>query len=359
MLRFVLSVFFFGIAFPVVAQDADQLLKTFQSSRWRFEQEAQDRPAQRSAWEGRGSWMALRFYLRGDEADLDLTQEQSEKFAFLRKDNEFGGDWFRKKIEEKDPVFMAAIQAQQQAMQRNDAYFDNLSGEERKEVLAAASATIAMWLGDMQQTIETTLTPEQMQKVRSMELELMNEMGLPNPAMFEPLGLSDEQKKQMSEIKEEMEKEFDKLLDESMDLRQERFRESAKYLAETFKDQKPASRDDVLKAHSEGISKADKNEALKKRYAEHNKRGSDFANRLKFCLMDVLTDEQLDKMQDLQDNAPNFVKKMLAGMKQEREVKEKKGQYVPGPDSWKPGDGTPKDFKEERKALKAFPTKEN
>jgi hypothetical protein len=215
-----------------------------------------------------------------------------------------------------------------------------------------------MWLDDMQQTIENTLTPEQLQKVRSLELELMNEMGLPNPTMFEPLGLSDEQKKQMDEIKKEMEAEFDKLLDESMDLRQERFRQSAKSLAETFKDKKPASRDEVMKAHSEGISKADKNEALRKRYAEHSKQGSDFANRLKLRLMNVLTDEQLDKMQKLQDTAPKFVKEILAGMKQERERAEKKGQYVPGPDSWHPGDGAPKRFKEERKAGKVFPTKE-
>jgi hypothetical protein len=93
MLRFILPIFLFGFTFPVLAQDADQFLQLFQSSRWRFQQEADDRPAQRSAWEGRGSWMALRFYMKGDEADLGLTQEQSEKFAFLRKDNELGVDW--------------------------------------------------------------------------------------------------------------------------------------------------------------------------------------------------------------------------------------------------------------------------
>jgi len=65
--------------------------------------------------------------------------------------------------------------------------------------------------------------------------------------------------------------------------------------------------------------------------------------------MNVLTDEQLDKMQKILDEAPAFAKRMLAQSKAQQEEQKRSQTYTPGPDSWRPGDPLPEQFKEERK----------
>ncbi len=342
------------------AQDFNETIRLFQSPRWRLEQEAQDRPMQRSVWDGRGSWIAMRMFLRGGgAAELDLTPEQDAKFTFLRKDDEMGADWFRNKYETQDPEFLEAMQVARNTRPKDDPFLENATEEQRQDYIAASGAITEMWLNDMQRDIEETLSPEQLQKVRALELQLLSEVGLPSPAMFEPLGLSDEQKKQMEEIKKEMEPEFDKLLDESMTLRQERFKLMGAFLAEEYKDKKPASNDEIFQA----MVKVELTDELKQKYRENMERGRKFTTLLKSRLMNVLTDEQLDKMQQLLDNTPDFVKQMLAQMKAQREANEKAGNWTPGPDSWRPGDGAPEEFKRQRqadrKANKAFPTTEN
>ncbi len=341
------------------AQDFNETIRLFQSPRWQLEQEAQDRPVQRSVWDGRGSWIAMRVFLRGGgAAELELTPEQDAKFAFLRKDNELGVEWSQNKFKTQDPEFLAVIQTVENARPKNDPFFENITEEQRQAFIAAHGAISEMWLNDMQRDIEETLSPEQMQKVRALELQLLSEIGLPSPAMFEPLGLSDEQKKQMAEIKKEMEPEFDKLLDESMALRQERFKLMGAFLAEEYKDKNPASNDEIFKT----MVKVELTDELKQKYRENMERGRKFTTLLKNRLMNVLTDEQLDKMQQLLDNTPDFVKQMLVEMKAQREANEKAGNWTPGPDSWRPGDGAPEEFKRQRKAdskaRKAFPTTE-
>jgi len=75
--------------------------------------------------------------------------------------------------------------------------------------------------------------------------------------------------------------------------------------------------------------------------------------------MDVLTDEQLEKMQQIMDKTPEFIKQFLATRKASRETQAKSPAYVPGPDSWRPGMPLPEQFKEERKRTgRGFPRSE-
>ena len=355
MYKFLAFVFCLFFSLTVWAQDFDETIRMFQSTRWRLEQEAQERPVFRSTWEGRGSWLALRMPMRiGQDAFLELSPEQNEKFAFLRKDNEIAVEWFQKKNDEQDPEFLAAVQAIRAAVPENDPNFENATEEQRKAYVEAGSVHIDMWLHDVQREIEENLTPEQMQKVRALELLLLPELGLPNPAMFEPLGLSDEQKEQMAAIKKEMGAEFEKLLDEFMAVRREHFKQMGEFLDEEYKDKKPVSHQEIFEA----MLKTKQSDALVEMFKNNAERGQKFATLLKVRLMNVLTDEQLDRMQKLIDDAPDFIKEILAAMKRERETKEKSENWTPGPDSWRPGDGTPEEFKRKRKVGKEFPQEE-
>ena len=77
-------------------------------------------------------------------------------------------------------------------------------------------------------------------------------------------------------------------------------------------------------------------------------RGTKFATLLQNRLMNVLTDEQLVKMQDILDATPEFAKKLLAEHRAQREAAQQSPTYIPGPDSWRPGDPMPMQIREER-----------
>jgi hypothetical protein len=86
-----------------------------------------------------------------------------------------------------------------------------------------------------------------------------------------------------------------------------------------------------------------------------------FMTLLQNRLMNVLTDEQLNKMQKIMDESPMFVKQTLARHKmqqmQQMVIPPQPG-WVPGPDSWRPGMPMPVEFKEERKTRQGFPRSE-
>ena len=352
---FVLLLFF---AAAVASQEfnSDAMLKRFQSERWFLYQEAQERPTYRALWEGKGTWLGARIFLRsGGEEELGLSEEQGAKLAFLHKENEIGQEIMQRKFQEQDPVLMQLMQESQTAAPKDDPDLAKATPEQKKSFVEANERFFRFFTDMLDQEVESTLTPEQLAKVRTLNLQLLPEMGLPVPSMFEPLGLSEEQQQQMAAIKEELKPEFEKLLDEVMELRKESLRSMVDTLTQEMKENKPESYEAFSKAMRVSSEQSKKNnEALQKKYRENAERGRQFATRLKSRLMNVLTDAQLDKMQELIDNMPQFAKKLRSDMKANREALEKSGQWQPGPDSWRPGDGSPAEFKKER-SQKAFP----
>ena len=69
--------------------------------------------------------------------------------------------------------------------------------------------------------------------------------------------------------------------------------------------------------------------------------------------MNVLTDEQLEKMQDIMDNPSPFARAFGATIRARREQeaerrRENPDTWFPGPDSWRPGMPVPERFRQER-----------
>jgi len=336
--------------------DVDRLLREFQSPRWLLYQEAQERPTYRALWNGQGDWLATRIILNsaGDDA-LDLNEEQQQRLAFLHKPNEIARKLVQKKFAEGDPELLQANEAANRAFPADDPWLERATEEQERHFVAVNELLFQLPNRYMDQEVEETLTPEQKTMVQTFKLSMMSEMGLPVPSMFEPLGLTDEQRAQMEAVKEAMQQEFEQLLDDSMELRKEQLKGMVDLLTESVRDDKPKSSDELWKRMSESGKKAFENEALQKKFKQNAERGKKFATELKNRLMDVLTDEQLDKMQELIDNMPDFTKNLLDQMRGQRKAAEKEGKWMPGPDSWRPGDGVPEQFKKERQERRKFP----
>ncbi len=342
-------------------QAGEEHFKWLLSPRWLLEQEAQERPTYYSLYNGDGgTWLpALMLFRSNQESYLNLTEEQNERLFFLRKENELAKEVSEKRSQNPTPEMLQIKKETYEAIPDNDPDFRNATEEQKRAYVTALEKFCkAFFENAMDDEVAETLTPEQMQKVNLLKLQLLPEIGYPNVSMFESLGLSDEQKAEMEAIKEEMRPEFDALVDEEMSMRREFFIAMIDNVKEMNKIQPFQSKEEVFKKMSEAGGKA--RETNEEKWSQRRKanaeKGQKFATRFKARLMNVLTDEQLDKMQKLMDEAPDFVKKMLRNMRQERIENERNGVYRPGPDSWRPGDGTPAEFKNERKK---FPSKKS
>ena len=345
---------------PSAAQMQRQMAETLrylQSPRKQLDEEAQEIPGHLSTWNGQGTWLPLRVMIRlGGEAELGLTDEQKQQLPFLYKENELGAEWFQRMDKDPTPEYTQAMEAVQLAMLPDDHLFERATEEQKDAYREAQMMSSFLWWEALQQDIETTLTPEQMLQVRKLEMQLMPVMGIPFPSMFDILDLTEEQKKNMNAIADEMKAEYESLAREAAALKAERIVSTYKMLdGKTF-----SSRDKFNKSLNDIHRQYVPSEAARKKYAELRERGTKMVTRLQNRLMNELTDEQLDKMQKILDESPDFVKKVLAQAKAMRQMEANQAQdkmpvYVPGPESWRPGDPVPAQFKEQRRTGRGFP----
>ncbi|MDR3198522.1 MAG: hypothetical protein LBU34_11700 [Planctomycetaceae bacterium] len=351
MKRFVFTCLFLLCLSDILwGQGMENMIKVFQSPRWLLYQEAQERPLYRRLWNGGGNWTVARIVVDagGDQA-LNLTEEQHNRLTFLYKENELGRDLMIKKMEAKDPEFLSLYEAAEMTKLPNDPDFKYATEEQRQKFIAAHEAFFNLPYRYMDEEIEATFTPEQWKTLQEAKIQLMPEMGLPMPSMFEVLGLSDEQRKQMETVKQNMNAEFETLLDELMKLKTEQRREMVNQLTQSLgEDISGLSEKDFNNKIREAAEKAGKNETIRKKIEEKTELAQKFAVTLKIRLMNVLTDEQLDKMQEIINSKPDFIVSLLDKMNKQRLEREKKKQWDISPDVWRPGDGVPEQFKKER-----------
>lgn len=355
------SFFLFLLMFLAVfaashAQEPQRQEKPYMlSPRWLLEQEAQERPVLRSSWDGKGSWLAMRLLMLADregETEIGLDETQRQNLSHLTKDNEIVSERTRKKMHSNEPPFQAASEEWERNVPKGDRRFEKATEEQKKAFVKSGEAFFAIVADEQQNEVAETLTDEQMQKLRLVESQLLPEIGLISPYMFDFLGLSDDQKEQMQEIKKAFESEFDKLIDEAIALRTECRKASIELAKLEYKEG-----EDFWKLYAKSAKEVNKNEELKDKYASNNKRGYEFSVRLKAKLIGVLTEEQLTKYETLTANPSSAVKKWLEGFREMRKQREKAGQWQPGPDSWKPGDGVSEE-KRIKRGDGAFPNEE-
>jgi uncharacterized protein (DUF1778 family) len=148
-----------------------------------------------------------------------------------------------------------------------------------------------------------------------------------------------------------MEPEFEKYLDKMLDVQHafnEKFQKELGEKLDGITDSEERAR--ILKNTREKVQKA--TPALQQEMKEIEESGKKFVDKLKIEMFDILTDEQWDRMLDLIDNPPDYVKKILRKWK---EASEKATEWTPGPNSWQPGDPIPEKYRQERQTRGNFP----
>jgi Spy/CpxP family protein refolding chaperone len=284
---------------------------SFLTPAWILEQEAQERPMFDNYWNGHSTMSTFRFALRFGEKWLDITPEQKQKFRFLAKPNEVGVQWFRQKQAEQDPELMKAYEEANNAKPKGDPQLRQATEEQKRAYVKAAGKPFELFETDVSRQLEEALTPEQLKKLQSLEFMLLPEMGIACPAMFDCLGLSDEQKAKVDAIRNELSPEFEKLLDLRMEVRRLWFEKMIESVIAKDKETPLDTQNDVMEAMSEAANRIGADKTYSQRQADCEKQQKEFVRRLKNRLTELLTAEQKGKMQTMIDDAPDFIKDMM------------------------------------------------
>ncbi|MDR3183610.1 MAG: hypothetical protein LBT89_11970 [Planctomycetaceae bacterium] len=252
---------------------------------------------------------------------------------------------------------MVEIQAEIKKIQKpDDPNFQNADEETKQKWAKLQERQAAFMIENYSREVGKLLSPEQKQKMREFQLATMSATPVISPDMFEGLGLSDEQKRKMDNIKKKLEAEYIQNIDEVVDaasLWEDKIcdrieKENGSMIdREEFAEKKRVA-EEALK--SEGEFKKIMQGPLDKSRA--------LVTRLKIKMFDVLTDEQWEKLQDLVDHPPDYVKEELAKMKKKFGDDQQTNAWQPGVNSWQPGDAIPEKYRQQRAAGKKFPQKE-
>ena len=323
-------------------------LRNLQSPSQRLRIEADSLNSYRSPWNDQGTWRSLNVMLRnGGESELGLSDDQKQQLSALYQSNSLSAEWHRQMRENPTPEYTQAEEALAAARIPGDPLLERATEEQKNAYREASLVQLTLFSSDMQATIQETLTPEQMLVVRKFEIQLMSE-AVPFPSMFEALGLTGDQKEDMQAIADELKPEFDALTMELAKIKSDRVIAAYGLLA----DMSFASLEELNNARGDAFRRYVPSDEMRRRTADLQERGRKLVATLQNRLMDVLTDEQLDKMQKILDETPEFAKRILARFKAGRETQEQSPVYVPGPNSWRPGDPVPAQFKEERRRVR-------
>jgi len=110
-------------------------------------------------------------------------------------------------------VAHAFVQQMQQAM----AEIQQLPMDERRERMAEMQQKMRKRAEDVRREVEKILVPEQMEILESFNRRARREAVLKNPQVLEQLGISEQQKKELRQVREEMQHRLRELENETLD----------------------------------------------------------------------------------------------------------------------------------------------
>jgi len=291
----------------------------------------------RSYWEGRNANIMI----------LGFLQDSEYRVAFGISDEQYQQLQDAMQTAPRDvqdtPEYKKLQEEMQAIHDAGDTFMQNADEATITKVLDASTKMSLLVMNALSDAIDDTLTPELKQKIGEAQLASMGELPVLSPSMFEPLNLTDAQKQQMEKIKKELEPEFEKNL--------ENFANGqailiGKILDERNKQRGNGNPQEEMEAIQKKLMAEDPEcKKISEEIQSQNKR---FATQFKTKLFDVLTDEQWNRLIQLIDNPPEYAKAFRKKLKEQMGEAEKPGVWVPGPNSWRPGDPIPEGYRQQR-----------
>jgi hypothetical protein len=210
-------------------------------------------------------------------------------------------------------------------------------------------------------TMDNLLTAEQKRKIREFQFATMSEDRFISFHAFEAFDLTDAQKLELAAIKKEFEPEFERQLEEFVDHEDPDLQLWTKMQIE-FRKQGGGVNDPLTGAQRDAIRAKllAEDPEFKKMHEKNVAQKELLASQFKTVMFDVLTDEQWNRLQKLLDNPPDYIKAWRKKVYGVEDAVKKNDTGQPGPNSWRPGDPIPEQYRQERNERQgSFPRTES
>lgn len=240
---------------------------------------------------------------------------------------------------------------------KNNGTFQNADAATLKRVKELHNQMLTITSKWQARALNETLTPELRKKTQEYELALTVKPFGVSPTALEILGLSEEQKSRIDRIAKTMEPELQSNLIEMSGIVEKLMEKTFDRLEQEHKTiTDPQVFQDKMKAATLQTVRSDTD--IKEMLAGVRNKNQEFTARYKFQLYDVLTDEQMQRLQALADNPPDYIKATRERLHKVNEGFSDKEEEFSLDNLWKPGDPIPEAYKEHRKNRKQFPQAE-
>ena len=297
-------------------------------------------------WGGRGEYRMAFDFLNDTEFRTALGISDKQHQQILDTTGRFGAD-----VLSNNSEYMKLADEVLVLKSAGDVYRLDVDEETMRIMLNYQKMNATLDATHVVDTMDNNLTAEQKQKVKTSLLANMAEVPIVSPGMFDVLDLTDTQKKEMEEIKKELESEFEK----NLEILAHGWMLLTDKMAEELDKQGIHYDGDAGKNTLAVHKKLMEDPAYKKIHDDIMSQGKAFSAQSRTKMFDVLTDTQWKRLQELIDNPPNYAKVFLKKLKQKRGETEKSDVWVPGPKSWRPGDPIPEGYRQQRQERGRFP----
>lgn len=323
-----------------------ELLKPFRSPAAQEMQKRVGKDLVRSLWSENGSNLMTMGLMNNPDIrkGLGVSDEQHRQIQQgMMKELQSHPEW-------------AAIEAEgKKYRESGDPFMENADEEAKRKMVALQEKAVSIMMGAMEKETQKSLTDEQKRKAQEFQLASMSEFPIVTPDMFKALDLSGDQLKKMNTIREDLKPGFEKVMDDLIDAQ---IKSSALVFERLEREDIPIEDHkqlmEAIKTMTEKVKEDDP------RYlrilGEAMDKGQAFTTQLKFKMFDVLTDEQLARLEEIVNNPPEYVQKFLEKLREQLGGR-RGGAMQPMLDAWKPGEPIPEEYKKQRQR-KGFPSKE-
>jgi len=304
----------------------------------------------RSLWDGRSANL-IAFGLMQDadiRTALGVSNEQFQEMQGIPM--QIGAEM------QNNPEHQKIIEEMKTLQDPNDPFMQNASEETQRKFQDIQGRMIRLSMDIMTDSIDKVITPDQKQKMNEALLANMAEMPIASTYMFEALDLTDAQRQQMGAIKQELEPEFEKNLEDfannSLLIANMMFDEAEKQGGDL---NNPAGLQERMMQTAKTLAE---NPEFKRIQKDMETKGKAFSVQFNTKMFDVLTDDQWKRLQNLIDNPPAHAKAFGKKLQEQKAASEKGGAWQPGPNSWRPGDAIPEQYRQQRNERRRFPQTE-
>jgi Spy/CpxP family protein refolding chaperone len=312
-----------------------------------------DRTIMRMAWRTSGTYEFIPDILQMDGEEvkrgLGITEEQSRRFVEIT--DAFGSDDYIPDLQE--------ARDRMREIRRSARELTVVPEETENELVALFEMTVPVQFEKLNADYAEVFTPEQRRQYQEFVLASMSVLPFIHPGAFDALGLTGEQRKQMEEIRKELEPEIERLYDleyDNIKAFQTKMEAAIKEIAsdEALRKMSFEERGKIIKEVHERLMREEPE--LKKAMDSLLKQKRNFDDRYKIRVYDILTDAQMARFTRLLNNPPEFVKRFIENRKKEFGELDESGGWLPGPNSWRPGDPVPEGYLQQREERrKRFP----